>query len=265
MRSFLFPFVTLAALAGAQGVAASGEIGEHVNDLEAHIDEYTEEVKWLLDKADGIVEAYAADGAEAAQADQLTEHWEAVKFHGAIETTYVPVYANIWQGIYGIQQAIDDGKPQAAVREQQAIFERALWQALGAVKLAAQQQQQAGAPAAARHEGHDEAGPAATLEQIGRTLDEIVATYANEGAGKAKSMVHATYMNRFEGVEGVLIEQDAALVEALEKDFNVTLPMALDEEAPVKQVKEIVQAMQTKLEKAASLVADAEQQKKDVF
>lgn len=261
VRYCLFPLLALAATAMARNAIAHGEVGEHVNNLKAHLEEYAGEVDWLLEKADGIVQSYAADGAKAAQPGKLIDHWEAVKFHAAIEVTYVPVYATIWQGIYGIKQAIDEGKPVAAVKEQQAIFEKALWQALGAVKLAAQQQD---GPQVA-HDEHQDAGPTATLEQIGHRLDEVLATYAEQKVDDAKSLVHATYLNRFEGVEGVLIEQDAALVEDLEKDFNVTLPKALDERAPVDNIRQIVKTMQSKLDKAKTLLAEAERDRKDVF
>ena len=51
-------------------------------------------------------------------------------------------------------------------------------------------------------------------------------------------------------MEGVLIAQDADLVEDLEKDFNVTLPQALDRKASVDEVKQVIQTMQAKLDKA---------------
>ena len=72
--------------------------------------------------------------------DVLMEYWEEVDFHSAIETQYVPIYATIWQGIYGVKMAIDNGKPVADVRVEQEKLNHALWQALGAVKLASQYQ-----------------------------------------------------------------------------------------------------------------------------
>ena len=55
----------------------------------------------------------------------------------------------------------------------------------------------------------------------------MVAKYAERLSDEATSIVHDTYLHLFEGVEGTLIEQDANLVEVLEKDFNVTLPQAI--------------------------------------
>ena len=70
-------------------------------------------------------------------------------------------------------------------------------------------------------------------------------------------------MNIFEGVEGALIEQDADLVEDLEKDFNVTLPQGLDKSA--KKVEKIVAAMEKKLKRAEKLLEKAKTEEKDVF
>lgn len=260
-RLRLLLVVFLASLLSAANVQADGKIGEHVNDLKAHIDQYSEEVNWLVEKVEAMVGTYASDGAEAAEPAKLMEYWEEVKFHSAIETTYVPVYANIWQGLYGVRDAIEQGETVEAVAAQQQALERALWQALGAVKLAAEQQQDK--PRAATD--NPEVGNVATLEDIGRELDRVVAKYAENAFEEARLLVHATYANRFEGVEGALIEQDADLVEDLEKDFNVTLPQALDTDSSVDEIKAIVASMQEKLDRARSLLAEAEQERKDVF
>ena len=72
-------------------------------------------------------------------------------------------------------------------------------------------------------------------------------------------------MERFEGIEGALIEQDASLVEALEKDFNVTLPQAIENGKSVDEVRGIIDDMKQKLGKAQTLLEKAEQNRKDVF
>jgi len=105
----------------------------------------------------------------------------------------------------------------------------------------------------------------ATLDEVKHRLDRVVAKYAEQLVDEATSIVHETYANRFEGVEGELIEQDADLVADLEKDFNVTLPQALQRGASMDQVREVVNAMHGKLDRAKSLLAKAEQNKKDVF
>lgn len=92
--------VTLAMVSGK--AMANGEIGDHVNNLHAHIGEYTEEVHWLESKFGSVVDAYEEKD-KALKTDALIEYWEEVDFHSAIETQYVPIYASIWQGIYGVK------------------------------------------------------------------------------------------------------------------------------------------------------------------
>ena len=83
--------------------------------------------------------------------------------------------------------------------------------------------------------------------------------------GWPTTLVHDTYLQRFEGVEGDLIAQDAALVEDLEKDFNVTLPQAISKDLGVDAVRKAVEAMQVKLDRARELLVKAEKSRKDVF
>ncbi|MGQ9427331.1 hypothetical protein ACXYTJ_14165 [Gilvimarinus sp. F26214L] len=263
MKRFLSSMLLITACAAFQAspAYANGEIGEHVNDLEAHIDDYTGEVRWFLDEADTIVDRYESKP-ESADPAKLIENWEAVDFHAAIETSFVPVYASIWQGIFGVHDGIKQGKPVAEVREQQQALEEAMWQALGAVKLAAKYQ--AEQPVAS--DTSLAADPVATLSEVREQLDRVVAKYAERDLEAATSIVHDTYATRFEGVEGALIEQDAALVEDLEKDFNVTLPLRIEGgKVPVAEVKSVVEAMQVKLERAQALLREAEQNRRSVF
>lgn len=243
---------------------AHGPVGGHVNELQAHVDTYAQEVDWLIGKVDGIVTTYENKGREAAKADAVVDHWEAVDFHAAIETTYVPVYAAIWQGLYGVKEAIDKDAPIAEVRQQQEQLEQALWQALGAVKLAAQFQQQ-GLLAEVQTTDAEPGTPVEIVDEIKQRLDRVVAKYAEKLPKEATTIVHDTYLNRFEGIEGMLIEKDAALVEDLEKDFNVTLPKAIQGDGGVDQVRSVVQSMHHKLNQAKSLLIEAEKNKRDVF
>ncbi len=256
--------ISLVALLSAGQAWANGEIGDHVNDLQGHMGQYTEEVDWLLAKFDGVVDAYEAKGQKGTDSNALIDYWEEVDFHSAIETNYVPVYASIWQGIYGVKLAIDGGAPVAQVRSEQAKLDQALWQALGAVKLAAQYQQKGLLAKVHTTESEPTTAPE-TLEDIKHRLDRVVAKYAEQLPDAATAIVHDTYLHRFEGVEGALIEQDALLVEDLEKDFNVTLPQALDGNKTVDDVRLVVQAMQAKLDRAKSLLLEAEKDRKDVF
>lgn len=240
---------------------ANGEIGDHVNDLKAHINEYTDEVNWLLKQVDDIIATYEKQGAKAANPVELVDDWESVKFHPAIETNFVPLYANVWQGLYGVQEAILKEKPIAEVREQRAALAQALWQSLGAVKLAAKLQAEGHTAA----KGSKAMGPVATIDEIKHNLSEVVVEFAEKKYADAKELVYQTYQTRFEGIEGALIEQDAELVEDLEKDFNVTLPQQLNAGGSMQAVKQIVDAMHKKLDRARALLVEAEKNKREVF
>ncbi|TNE75418.1 MAG: hypothetical protein EP324_00860 [Gammaproteobacteria bacterium] len=254
--------IGLTALFMAGDVYGNGEIGEHVKQLKMHIDEYTDEIHWFNRKVNDIVETYGHNGATEIQPDEIIDYWEAIKFHAAIETTYVPIYAAIWQRISGVQKAIWDGQPIAVTREQQAALERALWQGLGAVKMAAQQQY---AKTAAVDSYSTPTNPAVTLEEIQGNLEEVLAKVAEQQWGQALALVHITYADHFEGIEGQLIEQDADLVENLEMDFNITLPQALDGGTSIEVIRKIVSAMQDKLHRAGTLLAEAQLNPEDVF
>jgi hypothetical protein len=242
---------------------ANGAIGDHVNNLHAHIGEYTEEVHWLESKFGSVVDAYEAKD-KSLKTDALIEYWEEVDFHSAIETQYVPIYASIWQGIYGVKVAIDEGKPFAEVRLEQEKLNHALWQALGAVKLASQYQKKGLVNKVQTTEKEPTTGPE-VIDDIKTRLDRVVAKYAEQLHEVATTLVHDTYLQRFEGVEGDLIAKNAALVEDLEKDFNVTLPQAISKDTGVDSVRKVVESMQAKLDRARALLVEVEQSRKDVF
>lgn len=241
---------------------ANGTITDQVNHLSDHLDQFNEEVLWLIKSYDGVVAEYEVNG--KVETDQLLEFWEKVDFHAAIETQYVPIYASIWQGIYGIKTTIDEGADKSKVRMEQEKLNQAFWQALGAVKMAAQYQQRGLAPKVMTSEvepkTHDE-----ILQDIMNRLDRVIAKYAEQLNKVAVTLVHDTYLQRFEGIEGDLIALDAQLVEDLEKDFNVTLPKAMDGKTSVDQVRVIVADMKTKLSRAQQLLADKNANKKSVF
>jgi len=258
----LLATLVLVLVLGVPKVTAHGDIGDHVEDLSAHLEEYGNEVDWLSDKVDGLVTAYASDGAQAVDSTDLVEWWEAVKVHGAIEVNEVGLYSSIWRALSEVETAIEEARPLQQLQNRQRALERSLWEGLGAVKLAARLQDAGTAPATAQAVA---ATPATTLEEIAEALDAVVAQHAQGESAAAKELVHATYLERFEGVEGVLIEQDPALVEALERDFNVTLPVLLDEGAGGDEVAGTVAAMQEKLNRARSLLAAAGGNEREVF
>lgn len=255
--------LTLAfALLGAGQVRASGAIGEHVNDLSGHIDQYTKDVNWLIGKVDGIVDAYATGGVKAAQPAAVVDHWEAVDFHSAVETNYIPLYGAIWQGLFGVRTAIEQEQPLAAVRAEQAKLEQALWQSLGAVKLAADYQKRGLLPTV---ENTEAASPVETVDIIQRNLDRVVAKHAEKLPEEAIALVQDTYLHRFEGIEGELIALDADLVEDLEVDFNVRLQKAIQDGKSVEEVRGIVTAMQDKLDRCSALLEQAQSNRSEVF
>ncbi|UTW46232.1 hypothetical protein KFE80_04915 [bacterium SCSIO 12696] len=243
---------------------ASGPVGDHVNHLSNHLDDYSKEVHWLIDQIDDIVIRYEQKGSKAAGSDAIIDHWEAVAFHSAIETNYVPVYASIWQGLIGVKDSIEKNASAATVRAEQDKLEQALWQALGAVKVAAQYQDRGLLKTIQLRDGAPRNSIEALLE-IKHRLDKVVAKYAEGENKEAVSIVHDTYLNLFEGVEGELIALDADLVEDLEKDFNVTLPKAVQDKTSIDNVRAVVKTMGDKLKRCKSLLEQAKQNKKDVF
>lgn len=264
LRQLLMSLASVAMLLVVQPVFANGEIGDHVNHLSDNIESYTKEVNWLNSEADDMVKRYQAKGVKAANTKLLIDNWEAVDFHSAIETNYVPVYASIWQSIFGLKKAIEGKASLSAIQGQQQLLKESLWQALGAVKLAAQFQDSGLVDPIRTTEG----SPANSLEAIKMIegeLNRVVAKYAEQLPKKAVKLVHDTYMNLFEGIEGELIALDAELVEDLEKDFNVTLPQSIQDGGSVDQVRTVVNTMQSKLDNAYGLLEKSATKKKDVF
>ena len=243
---------------------ADGEIGEHVNDLQGHIDVYEEEVNWLIDRVNEMVTTYDAQGSEAAGTDALIEHWEAVDFHAAIELNYIQIYASIWQGLYGVKSSIDSQTPIANVVKEKEVLEKALWQALGAVKLAARYQQE-GLIGSELVTESNILSPTETIDEIKVSLDRSVAKFAERLPAEAVDIVLNAYLELFEGLEGDLIAQDANLVEDLEKDFNVNLPQALQSNSSLEQVRSVVDLMKGKLDQSRSILETIESNRRDVF
>jgi hypothetical protein len=263
-RHYLTSLLTASLLLTAPVTFANGPVGEHVNHLSDNIESYTQEVNWIGTKVDEMISRYQEGGVEAAEPDLLVEYWEEVKFHSAIETSYVPVYASIWQGLFGVKGAIEEKAAIEEVRKQQRFLEQSLWQALGAVKLAAQYQEKGLTEKVAT----TQANPTNSLEAldaIKSRLDRVVAKYAEKLPKEAVSIVHDTYLNLFEGVEGELISLNADLVEDLEKDFNVVLPQAIQNGKSIDEVRDVVNTMKGKINTARSLLEKSAEERKDVF
>lgn len=88
------------------------------------------------------------------------------------------------------------------------------------------------------------------VEAIKSDLDEVVEEYEAGESAEAKRIITQTYLNRFEGLEGPLIEERPELVEELEADFNEELPGLIDSNASVSEVESKVESMKTKLDTA---------------
>jgi len=263
-RQHIISLLGAAALFTAQAALANGPIGEHVNHLSDNLDNYSKEVKWLNSEVEAMITRYHEGGVEAANPELLVENWESVQFHSAIETNYVPVYAAIWQGLFGVKGALEEQESEEEIRKQQRFFAESLWQGLGAVKLAAQYQDKG----LTEHVKTTQENPTNSLEAldaIDNHLNRVVAKYAEKLPKEAVTIVHDTYLNLFEGVEGELIALDANLVEDLEKDFNVVLPQAIQNGASVDDVRKVVNTMQGKLDTAHALLEKSAEERKDVF
>ena len=270
--AFSFPAAFVAALMCSftlvDRVGAHGEIGEDIQNMREHLPEYEESVRVFLKSVDGLVDQYEDEGADAVDTEQFAGFWEDALIHYAVELNYVPLYAKIWQGIYGIKEGIEAGKPIEEIRATQTGLNQTLWQGLGVVKLAAKVQAEkkaAGETTESEDPESERLGPVETVAVIQDKVDRIMAKCAERDFAAAKEMVHDTYLNLFEGIEGELIEHDADLVVALEKDFNVTLPRQIEAEASLDEIKESTAAMKEKLGRAGELLAEAEKDKKEVF
>ena len=248
---------------------AHGEIVEDIKDLQSFLGEYEENLREVIGNYDGLVTTYETKGGEGVDTEELLKFWEDAEIHYAIELNYIPIYAKIWQSIYEIKEGIDSGKPAETVRGSMTTLEQTLWQALGAVKMAAlvQANKKAaeGHSDVEKHHEEEEMTPVETITVIQDKLDRVMAKCAERDFEAAMEMVHDTYLNLFEGVEGMLIEKNPDLVVDLEKDFNVTLPKQIEAEAALADIKASTAAMKGKLDQAGKLLAEATKEKKDVF
>jgi len=257
----LFLAFGLAALFGAGQAIANGEIGAHVNDLSSNIDHYSEEVSWIIAEIDKVVALYGED-AGSASPERVTDLWEEVDFHSAIEVNYIPIYASIWQGLFGVRMAMANGQDLASVRVEQETLNHTFWQALGAVKMASLMQDRGLLQPVAVTESMT---PIETLDEIKTRLDRVTAKHAEQLPEEATEIVQDTYLTLFEGLEGMLIEQDAELVVDLEIDFNVTLLQAIERNASLDDLRTVVRDMHAKLDRARILIEQAETSRTSVF
>jgi hypothetical protein len=245
--------------------AAHGEADEEMlAEFHEHLDDYRAEIDALRAELAPIVDGYAADKAVKPQVEALIEHWEEVQVHAAIERKATVTYPGVWQALIALQQAVEGGRPPADVRDAGERVEAALWQGFGALKLAASQVGSGTAVSAVANTDAAESGPE-TVDRIIADLEQAVAAYEADELGRAEGLIHETYMTRFEGLEGDLIERDPDLVTALERDFNATLPLLMQEGASMREVEVTLQSMKEQLETASTILESVERSRSEVF
>jgi hypothetical protein len=242
---------------------AHGEVDEEeLASFQEHLDDYRQDVSVLVGEVDAIVAAHAAGQDLAGRVPDLIEQWEDVGVHAVIETHATPLYPGVWQGVVALQQAVESDQSTEAVAAAGERLKAALWQGLGAVRLAASQVGTEGA--AVVTETSPASGPE-TVRQIMADLDQAVAAYRADDLARAEALIHETYMTRFEGLEGDLIAHDPDLVTDLERDFNATLPLQMQEGAPLEEIQATVRSMKAQLETASDILASVERSRSEVF
>ncbi|MFP4129687.1 MAG: hypothetical protein ACLFSJ_02995 [Halorhodospira sp.] len=245
-----------AALAPGVGLA-HGEPGEHVEAFEEHLDDYESDVQALAERLDAIVERYRADdGGTTEQVDEFMAAWKEVKYHAAVEEVATPLYSPIWRAITDLRQAVESGEPAKVVEQRASALRATLYEGLGGLRLRASLDE---VEPAGHDEGTAEADGSAeaTLKRIREQLDEAVAAYDSGDTEQARSLIEAAYFERFEGVEGGLIEEDPELVTRLEEAFNAELPGLIIEDAPREEVEAKVASMKEALDRSEALLDDA--------
>lgn len=251
----------LLALILAGTAHGHGEYGEHVEQFEDHLDTYAADVQAMSATVDAIAEGDK-------NMDALIEQWEAVKFHGAVEEVTAPLYPPVWAGISQLRNALDEQAEPAVVRERAEALKAALNQGLGALKWAAASGGQAADDHHEDEHGHDESQPATgpdAVDTIIEELEQAVALYQNDEVEQAQALIRKAYLQRFEYLEGDLIEQDAKLVAALEEDFNGHLPTLMTDGADMAAINGRLDTMRERLNRAKQMLADSAEDKPDVF
>ncbi len=253
-----------ATLTVPSATLATGKQAKHLADFQNHIEAYTADVRQLSQKLHTIAECYSQGKAVDAKVKAFVKAWQSVKYHMAVEKRATPLYPPIWQAIGTLQRAVKKDKAPEVVRERSERIVTALYEGLGGVKLKAHL-----VKAEERGEGnHGEVssgGPEAAFEVIRKRFDRALAAYSEGNADKARAIIQKAYLERFEGLEGMLIEQDPELVTRLEEAFNAELPGLIDSGAPVKRVRGKIKVMKESLDRAETLYRKADRAEGEVF
>ena len=248
----------------SQAVMAHGETDEKMlAEFQNHLDDYEGEIGELITDVEAIVGNYVNKKTGKTDVDALIEHWEEVNVHAAIETKAMITYPGVWQAVMLLKQSVDESHSIDKVVAAGERAKAALWQAYGAVRLAANQVQNGLTPVAVDYET-PASGPE-TVEQIIADLEKAVAEYRADNLAGAEALIHQTYMTRFEGLEGDLIARDPDLVSNLEKDFNATLPLLMQQGASLDDVQATLASMKKQLQGASSILESIEASRSEVF
>lgn len=269
VRGALFVALTFACLAGAAHAHADLD---GVDDLQSHIGDYEKEISSMNDTVAAIVADYESGDSVTDRVDSLVDVWENVEFHEAVETNAMALYPPIWTALGGLREAVDQPDANAEAERWQQRVESALHEGLGALKLVATQQASSSPNLAATGDADTAAvnqktanDDRPTIVVIKDNLQQVVERYRDGDAAAANKLLQQTYMQRFEGIEGALIEHDADLVTELEKDFNGTLPLLMEKKASANELGSHVDKMNAKLDRAQKLLDKSAGSQSSVF
>ena len=247
--TFLLAFFITAPL-----VYGDGPVGDHVNDLKGHLNEYGGEVEWLTKEIRKIVDRYDNLGLSGVDSEEIIDRWETVKVHSAIESTHVPLYASVWQSLFSIKTGIDQQLPIKEVNAALGQLEVKLWQSLGAVKLAALYQDQGLLETV---QTRSAVTPRAILTEINQQLDRVLAKLAERLPDQALEILQETYAYSFEAVEDEIKKKDSGLARELEIDFKIRLPEIISSDGDSREVEMLFQATKSKIDEARRLIKNA--------
>jgi len=172
-------WITTLALAGLVALPAAQALGhgeldaDHLEEFHRHLGVYEEEIEKLIADADTVVSAYTGGGNAGAAVDGLARHWESVGVHAAIETRATVTYHGIWQALIDLRQSVQEDAGAATVAAAAETLKAALWQAYGALRLAASRAEDAADTPAAG------AAPSAGTDTTAGIVDDLASPHDN--------------------------------------------------------------------------------------
>ena len=105
--------------------------------------------------------------------------------------------------------------------------------------------------------GQEEGSPEEAIEHIGEVRNQLASALAKYKAGNAEEanrIVGDAYLEDFEHVEEVLVEEDRELTEDLEKAISTELRDKIKSGAPATEVQELVESINDDLAKAEDVL-----------